>query len=64
MKYTGQTGRPFKVSFQEHLRDYKYSTNKSKFAQHLLDSRHVTGTVEDVMEVVHITKKVKLMDTL
>ena len=34
-KYTGQTGRPFKVRFQEHLRDYKYRNNRSKFAQHL-----------------------------
>jgi hypothetical protein len=64
MKYTGQTGRPFKVRFQEHLRDYKCNTNKSKFAQHIIDNRHAIGTVEDMMEVVHVTKKGKLMDTL
>jgi hypothetical protein len=64
MKYTGQTGRPFKVRFQEHLRDYKYNTNKSKFTQHLIDNRHAIGTMEDVMEVVHVTKKGKLTGTL
>jgi hypothetical protein len=39
MKYTVQTGRPFKIRFQEHLRDFKY-WNKSKFAQHLPEKRH------------------------
>ena len=29
MKYTGQTGRPFKVRLQEHFRDFKYGNNKS-----------------------------------
>ena len=35
MKYTGQTGRPFKTRFQEHLRDSKQGSNKSRFAQEL-----------------------------
>jgi hypothetical protein len=38
MKYTGQTGGPFKIRPQEHLRDFKYGKNKSKFAQHLLET--------------------------
>jgi hypothetical protein len=40
MKYTGQTGRPFKVRFQEHLWDVKYNNNRSKYAQHLIDNKH------------------------
>jgi len=64
MKYTGQTGRPFKVRFQEHLRDFKYKNNKSKFAQHLIDNKYAFGLMEDIMEVVHVTKKGKLMNTL
>jgi len=35
MKYIGQRGRPFKVRFQEHFRDLKYGSGKSRFAQHL-----------------------------
>jgi hypothetical protein len=31
-KYTGQTGRPFRVRFKEHYSDYKHANNKSKFA--------------------------------
>jgi len=64
MKYTGQTGRPFKVRFQENLQDFRYKSNKSKFAQHLIDNKHAIGPMEDIMEVVHVTKKGKLMDTL
>jgi len=64
MKYTGQTGSPFKVRFQEHVRDFKYNNNRSKFAQHLIDNKHAIGKMEDIMEVVHVTKKGKMMDTL
>jgi len=64
MKYTGQTGRLFKVRFQEHARDFKYNNNRSKFAQHLTDNKHAIGYMEDIMEVVHVTKKGKILDTL
>ena len=64
MKYTGQTGRPFKVRFQGNVRDFKYNNNRSKFAQHLVDNKHAIGKMEDIMEVVHVTKKGKMMDTL
>jgi len=64
MKYTGQTGRPFKVRFQEHVRDFKYNNNRSNFAQHLIENKHAIGKMEDIMEVVHVTKKGKMMDTL
>ena len=60
MKYTGHTGRPFKVRFQEHLWDFKYNNNRSKFAQHLIDNKHAIGK----MEVVQVTKKRKMMDTV
>jgi len=64
MKYTGQTGRSFKVRFQEHLLDFKYNNNRSKFAQQLTDNKQAIGNMEDIMEVVHLTKKGKMMDTL
>jgi hypothetical protein len=52
MKYTGQTRRPFKIRFQEHIRDFKYG-NKSKFAQHLAENKHTFGPMEDIMDIVH-----------
>jgi len=64
MKYVGQTGRSFRIRFSEHFRDYKYNTNKSKFAQHLLDNKHSIGPIEDIMKVLHKTNKGKPMDTM
>jgi hypothetical protein len=64
MKYTGQTGRSFKVRFQEHLSDFKYGNGRSRFAQHLLENGHSIGPMEEIMETVHITNKELMMDTL
>jgi len=47
MKYTGQTGKPFRVRFQEHVRDFKYNKNRSKFVQHLIDNKHAIRNMED-----------------
>jgi len=64
MKYTGQTGRPFKVRFHEHFQDFKYEIKKSKFAQHLLQNKHSIGPMESIMENIHITNKGRMMGTL
>ena len=53
-------GRLFHVRFQEHFRDFKYGNGKSKFAQQLLENRHTIAP----MEVLHIKKKGKIMNTL
>jgi transposase-like protein len=64
MKYTGQTGSPFKTRLQEHFRDFKYGNNKSKFTQHLLENKHSFSPMEDILDTVHVTNKGKMMDTL
>jgi hypothetical protein len=64
MKYTGQTERPFKIRFQEYFRDFKYGNGKSSFVQHLMDNKHVIGPMKDIMDIVHIAKKGRIMDTL
>jgi len=56
--------RPFYIRFQEYFWDYKYGNRKSKFAQHLLDNKHSTGLMENIMEILHITRKRKIMNTL
>jgi hypothetical protein len=64
MRYTGRTGRPFfKTRFQEHLRDFKYGNNRSKFAQYLLENKHAIGPMEDIMDIIPVTNKGKMMDT-
>jgi hypothetical protein len=63
-KYVGQTGRSFRTRFKEHQRDYKYANNKSKFVQHVIEEGHAFGPMEDIMNVIHIEKKGKMLDTL
>ena len=52
------------VRFQEHFHDYKCANNKSKFAQHLLDNKHSIGPIENIMDVINTTSKVKMLDTM
>ena len=56
-KCIGQTGRPFHIIFQEHFRDFKYKDGKSKFAKHLIDNGKSMASMEDVMEILHVTKR-------
>jgi predicted nucleotidyltransferase len=55
--YIGQSGITFKVRFYEHLRNFKYGNKKSKFAQRLLENKQPIGSMESVMESVHINNK-------
>jgi hypothetical protein len=56
--------RPFYIRFQEYFWDYKYANRKSKFAQNLLDNKHSTGSMKNIMKILHITRKCKMMNTL
>jgi hypothetical protein len=49
--------------FQEHLRDFKHGNNRSKFAQHLLENKYGIGPMENIVHIIHITSKGKMMDT-
>ena len=63
MRYVGQTGRSFHTRYKEHYRDYKYNKKSSKYAQHLIGNRHSIGSINDTMEILHVIRKGKLMDT-
>ena len=64
MKYIGQSGRSFLARYQEHFRDYKYNNGNSKYSNNLLDNIHSFGPIHEIMDVLHIMKKGKTMDTL
>ena len=63
MRYVRQTGRSFHTRYNEHYRDYKYNNKSSKYAQHLIENRHSIGSIKDSIEILHIIRKGKLMDT-
>jgi len=52
------------VRFHEHYNDYKYANNKSKFAQHVLDEGYSFGPMTNIMDIIHIEKKGRMLDTL
>jgi hypothetical protein len=62
--YVGQTGRPFSVRFREHFRDYRHANNKSKFAEHLLNHQHSFGPMNTIMDILHVTSKGTMMNTI
>ena len=63
-EYIGQTERPFCVRFREHYNDYKYANYRYKFAQHILDEGHSFGPMNYVMEIIHIARKGRMLDTV
>jgi len=64
MKYTGQTGRQFRIRFQEHFWDFKYGNGKSRFATHLLENEHSIGPKDNITETLHTAGNGRMMDTL
>lgn len=52
------------MRFPEHFCDCKYRNNKSKFAQHLLDNKHSTGPIENIMDILHVANKGEMLNTL
>jgi len=46
------------------MRDFKYNNRKSKFAQHLLHEGHAIDIMDDIMKVIHIMGKGRMLNTL
>ena len=62
--YTGQTRHPFRIRFREHHNDFKYETNRSRFAQHIINKGHSFGPMNDINEHNSLCEKRKIFDTL
>jgi hypothetical protein len=48
------------ITFKRILHDFKYNTRKSSFAMHLLDN-HSLGPIGEVMDILHTTRKGKVI---
>jgi hypothetical protein len=64
MRYVAQNGRPVCVRFQEYFHNYKNTNNETKFAQHLLHNGHSLRPMESIMDVLYMTNKGRLLDTM
>ena len=63
MRCIGQTGRSFLTRYREHYHDFKYNNGTSKYAQHLLESKHSIGPIHKTVEILRVMRNSKLMDT-
>jgi hypothetical protein len=64
LKYIGQTGRNFKTRYKEHIHAIRTNKTTSKYAQHILETGHTYGTIENTLNILHCEKKGPLMNTL
>jgi hypothetical protein len=65
LKYFGQTGRPFRERCREHINALRANEHyNSKFAEHILETRHVYNTIDQTMEILHIARKGQKLITL
>jgi hypothetical protein len=64
LKYIGQTERTFKYRYREHIQAIRTNRHTSKYAQHILDTGHSYGTMEETMDIIKTTNKEHLHNTL
>jgi hypothetical protein len=62
-QYVGQTGRNFKTRYKEHIRDIRNSRKTSGYVQHIVETGHSFGKMNDIMEI-KIEQKGSYLNTL
>jgi hypothetical protein len=64
LEYIGQTGRSFNIRYKEHISPIKHKKDTSTYAQHILNTGHTYGNMQDVMEVIQIARKGRYMNSM
>jgi Zn-dependent metalloprotease len=64
LKYIDQTGFTFRTRYKEHIREIKTNEQKSKYAQHILDTTHEYVKIEQTMKILHLEKKGRMLNAL
>jgi hypothetical protein len=62
--YTVKTGRSFKTRYKGHIRAIQYNMENSTYAQHIINTGHTYGSIQNTMEILHTTQKGKYMNCL
>jgi hypothetical protein len=63
LKYIGQTGRNFRTRFKEHIHAIRTNNMTSRYAQHILETGHAYGKIEDTLDILNRENKGPLMNT-
>jgi hypothetical protein len=64
LKYVGQTGRLFKTRFKEDIQAIRNNEINSTYAQHILNTGHTYGQLDNTMNILQIANKGKDMNTV
>jgi hypothetical protein len=62
--YAGQTGRDFYTRFNEHKQSFRYNSQHSKYAQHLIEHGHAFSNIHNTMEILQFQKKGTYFNTI
>jgi hypothetical protein len=62
-QYIDQTGRNFKTRYKEHIRDIR-NNRETSGVQHILETGHSFGKMNDIMEIIKIERKGSYLNTL
>jgi hypothetical protein len=60
----GTTGRTFRTRYREHVQAIRTNKINSKYAQHILDTQHTYGSIENTMSILHMATKGRYTNTL
>jgi hypothetical protein len=64
LKYIGQTGRSFRIRYKEHIHAIRYNKTTSKYAQHILETGHTYGPLENKLNILQFEKKNRKINSL
>jgi hypothetical protein len=52
MVYIGQTGRKFNTRYKEHTHDIRHNNGNTGYSEHILNTGHTYGTMENTMDII------------
>jgi hypothetical protein len=64
LKYVGQTGRTFNTRYTEHIHNIRSNNSNTGYSNHILNTGHTYGTVQDTMEIITLGKEGKYLNAL
>jgi hypothetical protein len=64
IEYIGQTGRKFNTIYKEHIHDIRHNSSSTGYSEHILNTEHAYGTMENTMDIIVTNKKGQYLNTL
>ncbi|PNF26379.1 hypothetical protein B7P43_G17880 [Cryptotermes secundus] len=63
-EYIGQTGRKFNTRYKEHIHDIRHNNSNTGYSEHILNTEHAYGTIENTMDIIATGRKGQYLNTL